>query len=95
MPPTPSRHITVGLISRCCIAGFVMLLHEGTTRALVHSLATNKLMGGGHLCTPMQVRQHVFKSGPAEVRASAEGTSGGEHERWFLFGCLYVRFNAF
>ena len=28
-----------------------------------------------------QARRHVFKSGPAEVRASAEGTSGGEHER--------------
>ena len=29
----------------------------------------------------MQARRHVVKSGPAEVRASAEGTSeGGEHE---------------
>ena len=31
--------------------------------------------------TILQARRHVFKSGPAEVRASAEGTSGGEHER--------------
>ena len=29
----------------------------------------------------MQARRHVIKSGPAEVRASAKGTSGGEHER--------------
>ena len=29
----------------------------------------------------MQARRHVFKSGPAEVRTSADGTSGGEHER--------------
>ena len=28
-----------------------------------------------------KARRHVFKSGPAEVRASAEGTIGGEHER--------------
>ena len=29
--------------------------------------------------TLVQARRHVFKSGPAEVRASAEGTSmGGE-----------------
>ena len=28
-----------------------------------------------------QARRHVYKSGPAEVRASAEGKSGGEHER--------------
>ena len=28
-----------------------------------------------------QARRHGFKSGPAEVRASAEGTSVGEHER--------------
>ena len=29
-----------------------------------------------------QARRHVFKSGPAVFRASAEGTSGGgEHER--------------
>ena len=33
-----------------------------------------------------QARRHVFKSGPAEVRASAEGTfgtSGREHERGY------------
>ena len=32
-----------------------------------------------------QARRHVFKSGPAEIRASAEGTSGGrgEHERGY------------
>ena len=29
----------------------------------------------------IQARRHVFKSGLAEVRTSAEGTSGGEHER--------------
>ena len=31
----------------------------------------------------MQARRHVINSGPAEVRASAEGTSGGEHERGY------------
>ena len=31
----------------------------------------------------MQARRHVFKGGPAEVRASAEGTSGGEHEKGY------------
>ena len=32
----------------------------------------------------MQARRHVFKSGPAEVIASAEfGTSGGEHEKGY------------
>ena len=30
-----------------------------------------------------QARRHVIKSGPAEVRASAEGASGGEHERGY------------
>ena len=30
-------------------------------------------------CT--QARRHIFKSGPAEYRALAEGTSGGEYER--------------
>ena len=48
-----------------------------------------------------QARRHVIKSGPAEVRASVEGTSGGEHEwgypplargDFFIYGCLYVRF---
>ena len=28
-----------------------------------------------------QARRHVIKSGPAEIRSSAEGRSGGEHER--------------
>ena len=31
----------------------------------------------------MQARRHVFKSGPAEVRASTEGTCRGEHERGY------------
>ena len=30
-----------------------------------------------------QACRQVFKSGPAEVRASAEGTSGGDHERGY------------
>ena len=30
-----------------------------------------------------QARRHVFKSGPAEVRTSAEGMSGGGHERGY------------
>ena len=38
MPPTPFRHITVGLIPTCCIAGFVMLLHEGTTIDFINLL---------------------------------------------------------
>ena len=34
-----------------------------------------------------QARRHVIKSGPAEVRARAEGTSGGEHERGYPPSC--------
>ena len=34
-------------------------------------------------CLEEQARRHVIKSGPARVRASAEGTSGGEHERGY------------
>ena len=33
----------------------------------------------------MQARRHVVKSGPAEVRASAEGTSEGESTRGGIF----------
>ena len=31
----------------------------------------------------VQARRHVIKSGPAEVSASVEGPSGGEHERGY------------
>ena len=45
----------------------------------------------------MQARRHVFKSGPAVVRVSSEGTSGvgveGAQEGAFLIsGCLCGRF---
>ena len=53
----------------------------------------------------LQARRHVFKSGPADVKASGEGTSaGGESTRggiplseggsrkFLIYGCLYVRF---
>ena len=39
----------------------------------------------------IQARRHEIKSGPAEVRASAEGTSGGEHERGYSPCCKGVR----
>ena len=33
--------------------------------------------------SPIDLPGHVFKSGPAEVRANAEGRSGGEHGRGY------------
>ena len=33
------------------------------------------------MCVHLQGRRRVLKSGPAKTRSSAEGTSGGEHER--------------
>ena len=33
------------------------------------------------MCMQGQARRHIVKSGPAEVRASAEGTSEGESTR--------------
>ena len=35
----------------------------------------------------IQAYCHVIKSGPAEVKVSAEGTSGGEHERGHPLSC--------
>ena len=47
-----------------------MFLHIRKTKAQIN-------------CVVTQARRHVFESGPAEVRASAEDKSGGEHEKGY------------
>ena len=53
-------------------------------RGSTHKWITSWLSGRFQKVVLGQARRHVIKSGPAEVRSSAKGMSGGAHERGYL-----------